>query len=112
MDAELAERGVDGGHLGGEVGGDLHALARGEDVELVGVEDQPAAARADRLPEILGGVGAGAVDVDHAAVLDGAEADDAARPGEADMGDEAVAQLQRRRRPAAPPRGARAAPRR
>ena len=59
MDAELAERGVDGGHLGGEIGGDMHLLARRENVELLGVEDQPAAARADRLPEILRCVGAG-----------------------------------------------------
>src|SRR5437899_1957653 len=35
--AEFTHHRVDRHHLGGEVGGDVHALARGEDVELVRV---------------------------------------------------------------------------
>ena len=86
MDAELADRGIDRRHFGGEIGGNLHLLARGEDVELVGVEDEPAiVAGADRLPEFIGGIGAGTVDVDHVAVLDRAISDDLA--GRAAQGD-------------------------
>ncbi len=53
-------------------------------------------ARADRLPEILRRVGARPVDIDHAAVLDGAEADDRVfRACQPDVYNQPVAQLQR-----------------
>ena len=54
MDAKLADRRIDRRHLGGEIGRDLHFLAGGENVELVGIEDQPPVlAGENRLPEIL-----------------------------------------------------------
>ena len=53
---------------------------RGEDVELVGVEDQLAvAARAERLPIVLDPVGADLLEVDDVGVALGAVADDALR---------------------------------
>ena len=59
MDAKLADRRVDRRHLGGEVGGDLHFLARRQNIELIGIEDQPpVVAGVNRLPEILHGVAA------------------------------------------------------
>ena len=40
VDAELADQRIERHHLGGVVRRDVHRLARDEDVELVGVEDQ------------------------------------------------------------------------
>ena len=82
MDPELADHGVVGDHLGGMVGRHRHRLARRQDVELVGVEDQAAiAVDVERLPELAGVVAADQVDVDHVGVLLGAEADQpAGRP--------------------------------
>src|SRR5271169_6242139 len=47
MDAKLADRRINRRHLGGEVGRDLHLLARGENIELVGVKDEPSIAPRD-----------------------------------------------------------------
>ena len=46
--AELADQRIERHHLGGVVGRHLHRLLRGEDVELVGIEDQALVARARR----------------------------------------------------------------
>ena len=40
MHPELADKGIVGHHLGGMVGRHDHRLARGEDVEIVGVEHE------------------------------------------------------------------------
>ena len=114
MDAELADRRVDRRHFGGEIGGDLHLLARGENIELVGIEDQPPVrARADRLPEILRRVAAGAIDVDDVAVLDRAIADELCAERRRDRRAASRPRASRaRRRRAALARGARAARRR
>src|SRR5271166_5832025 len=77
MDPKLADRRVDRRHLGGEVRGNLNFLARSENVELVGIEDQAAVlAGVNRLPEILDSIAADAIDVDDVAVLDRPVADD------------------------------------
>ena len=74
----------------------MHLLARGEDIEFVGVEDQPlVGTRADRLPEIVAAIGAGTVDVDDVAVLLRAVADDRPRrAAQSDAQDQAVAQVE------------------
>src|ERR1700691_5925898 len=78
VDAKLAERRVDRRHLGGEIGRDLHLLARSENIKLIGIENQaPVVAGVNRLPEILHGVAAQAIDVDDVAVLDRPITDDA-----------------------------------
>ena len=74
MDAELAHRRVDRGHLGGLQHRDLHRLLGGQDVELAGVEQQLAAARLQRLPEVARVVAVLAVEVDDAGVAAGAVA--------------------------------------
>ncbi len=77
MDAELADRGVDRRHFGGEIGGNLHFFARGENIEFLGIEDQAAVgARPDRLPEFLRGVVGRPLDVDDVGVLVRPIADD------------------------------------
>src|SRR5579862_1276309 len=95
MDAELADRRIDRRHFGGEIGRDLHALARREDIEFIRIEDEPLVAPSDdRLPEFAGRVGARPVDVDHLAVLDRAVADDLARrPVKTDAEDQTVANV-------------------
>src|SRR5581483_8566186 len=52
VDAELADRRVDRGHLGRLQHRDLDRVLGGEDVELAGIEQQLAAARLQRLPEV------------------------------------------------------------
>ena len=100
--AELADQRIEGHHLGGIVGRHVHRLARHQDVELVGIEDQlrrPVAR--DRLPEIERVVVVALVDVDDAGVALGAIADDAlGRAAEIDGDGEAVIDMRRRRRPA------------
>ena len=64
VDAELAHRRVDRGHLGGLQHRDLHRLLGGQDVELAGIEQQLAAARLQRLPEVARVVAVLAVEVD------------------------------------------------
>ena len=81
MDAEFADRGVDRRHFGGEIGGNLHFLARGEDIELAGIEDDFAATAipardADRFPEIGEIARRGAIDVDQAGMALGAIANE------------------------------------
>ena len=77
--AELADKRIEGQHLGRVRWRNAHRLLRGEDVELIWIEDQPppVAADANRLPVILDGAGADLVDVDDAGVADGAVADQA-----------------------------------
>ncbi len=49
MNAELAHCRIDRHHLGGKVGRNMQLLLRGENVEFVGIEDQPlVGARVDR----------------------------------------------------------------
>src|SRR6266481_3804055 len=69
MDAELADKGVVGQHFGGVVGWYDDRLARGEDIEIVRVEHDPARASRpamgeDRLPEIARLVMVDPVDID------------------------------------------------
>ena len=65
--AELADERIVGHHLGGMVGRYAHRFLRRQDVEVVGVQDHPAAGEPrNRLPEVLGLVTADHVDVDHA----------------------------------------------
>src|SRR5207237_908069 len=71
MDPELAHRRIDGGHFGGVQSGDLDRLARGQDVEFAGVEQQLAKAVGvelgdQRLPEVAGVVAVLEVEVDDA----------------------------------------------
>ena len=85
VDAELAHRGVDRGHLGGLQHRDLHRLLGGQDVELAGVEQQLAAARLQRLPEVARVVAVLEVEVDDAGVAAGAEAGQGAGQVDADV---------------------------
>src|SRR5271170_4178803 len=95
MNAELADRRIDRRHFGGKIRRDMHPLARGEDIELVRVENEPFVAPGDdRLPELGRRIGARQVDVDHFAVLDRAIADDLARRAfESDTQDKPVANI-------------------
>src|SRR5215213_1223109 len=53
MHAEFSDQWIERHHLGGEVGRHLHGFFRGEDVELVWIQDQRAVwTRAHRLPEL------------------------------------------------------------
>jgi len=62
------------------IGGHLHCFLGGQDVELAWIEDQAlVAARADRLPELVGRIAGAAIDVDDAGVALGAIADEAVR---------------------------------
>ena len=45
VDAKLADRRVDRGHLGGEIGRDLYLLARRQNIELIRIENQAAGRR-------------------------------------------------------------------
>ena len=112
MHPELADKGVVGQHLGGMVGRHDDRLARGEDVEIVRVEHDPArAARpamgVDRLPEIARVVMIDPVDIDQIGVAARLVADDAARlvAGDVDGEGEPVAdRLARRQGPRRAPR--------
>ena len=77
MNAKLTNRRVDWSHLRSKVRGNLHSLPRSQDVELVGIEDQPPILAGENwLPEILHYVAAHPADVDDVAVLDRPVADD------------------------------------
>src|SRR6516165_10257058 len=83
MDAELADKGVIGKHLGGMVGRYHDRLAGGEDVEIVRVEHDPAGAdgpamSVDRLPEIARIVVLDSVHIDQIGVAASLVADDTA----------------------------------
>ena len=98
VDAEFADQRIERHHLRGAVRRHLHGLARGEDVELVGIEDQALVApRLDRLPELGDVVARAAVDVDQAGVALGAVADEAvvAEAGEIDADRHAVGEVGR-----------------
>ena len=74
--AELADEGIERYHFRGIVGWDLHGLGGGEDIKLVGVENQaPVIARGDRLPKIGNVVRGAALDLDNRGVALGAIAD-------------------------------------
>ena len=78
MDAEFADGRVDRRHLGGKVGRNLHLLARGEDVELVGIKDQSTiVSRPYWFPIILRGVATDLINVDNVSILNCAVANDA-----------------------------------
>ncbi len=74
VDAELAHRGVDGGHLGGLQHRDLDRLLRRQDVEFAGIEQQFAVPRDQRLPVVARVVAVDMVHVDDAGVAARAEA--------------------------------------
>ena len=62
--AKLADQRIERHHLGRIVGRHLHGFLRGQDVELVGIEDQPPLTpRLYRLPEIGDRIGAGPVHI-------------------------------------------------
>ena len=74
--AQLADADVVGGHDGGELGGDADALLAGEDVELLGLDDQAAAlGGVDGFEEVEGVVGLFAGEVEDVGVAAGAPAD-------------------------------------
>src|SRR5580692_11285500 len=76
--AEFADQRIERHHLGGIIGRHLHSFVGGQDVELVGIEDQAlVGARRDRLPEIGDVIGVALIDLDHRGVPLGAIADDA-----------------------------------
>ena len=76
VDAKFANSRIDRGHFRRKVRGDLHALPRSQNIELVGIEDQPPILTCPYgLPKILDRIAAQAVDVDDVAVLDGLIAD-------------------------------------
>ncbi|GCC49110.1 hypothetical protein chiPu_0033672, partial [Chiloscyllium punctatum] len=80
VDAEFADQGIERHHLRGVVRRHLHGFLGRKDVEFAGIEDQAAVrARLDRLPELLDGIAAAAIDIDHAGVALGAIANEAAR---------------------------------
>src|SRR5882672_2901071 len=65
--AELADQRIERDHLGGVVGRHLHRLLGGEDVELVGIEDQALVfAGPDRLPEFGDVIARAALHIDEA----------------------------------------------
>ena len=79
MHAEFADQRIERHHLGRVVRRHLHRFLGSQDVELAGIEDQAAIApRLDRLPELIDGVAAAAIDIDHAGMALGAIADKAA----------------------------------
>src|SRR5262245_11569170 len=76
----LADQRIERPHLGDIGRGHRHALLRGEDVELVRVENEAAvAAEMHRLPELIGVVSPDRIDIDHAGIAAGAIADEALR---------------------------------
>src|SRR5262245_11620777 len=76
----LADQRIERRHLGDIGRGHRHALLRGEDVELVRVENEAAvAAEMHRLPELIGLVSPDRIDIDHAGIATGAIADEALR---------------------------------
>src|SRR5262249_46306252 len=76
--AKLAHQRIERHHLGGVVGRHLHRLLGGEDIELVGVENEALVlARMHRLPEVGDVVARATLDVDEAGVAFGAVADEA-----------------------------------
>src|ERR1700689_3785208 len=97
MKAKLPNRWIDWRHFPREVRGDLNPPPRSQNVELVGIEDQPPIlASPNWLPEILNGVAAQAGDVDDVAVLDRLVPDDGlARPSKIDPQPHAFAQVER-----------------
>src|ERR1700677_3638237 len=97
MNAKLPNRRIDWRHFRREVRGDLTPLPGSQNVELVGIEDQPPIlASPNWLPEILNGVAAQAGDVDDVAVLDRLVADDGlARTSKIDPQHHAFAQVER-----------------
>ena len=77
MDAELPDQRVVGDHLGGMVGRHGDRLARRQDMEVVGIEDDGAiGAGVDGLPEFRRVVMIRFVDVDEVGVLPGLVADE------------------------------------
>src|SRR5262245_14800446 len=80
MHAILADQRIERRHLGDIGRGHRHALLRGEDVELVRVENEATvAAEMHRLPELIGVVSCDRIDIDHAGIAAGAIADEALR---------------------------------
>ena len=78
VDAEFADQRIERHHLGGIERRHMHGLARDEDIELVGIEDQlVAAAAVERLPEIEDVVLGLLVDIDDGGVVLAAIADQA-----------------------------------
>src|SRR5499433_192304 len=76
--AKLAHQRIERHHLGGVVGRHLYRLLGGEDIELVGVENEALVlARVHRLPEVGDVVAGTTLDVDEAGVAFGAVADEA-----------------------------------
>ena len=85
MDAELADQRIEGDHLRRIIRRHMNGLARDEDIELIGIEDDLGlAARRDRLPIVEHVAGRALVDIDDAGMALGAIADDAARAFEID----------------------------
>src|SRR5262249_8474255 len=80
MYAKLAHQRVEGHHLGGAIGRDLHRLFGREAVELPRTTNATALlARAQRLPKVADVVAGAALDVDDAGVAFGTIADQAIR---------------------------------
>ena len=96
--AKLADKGVVGQHFGGMVGRHDDCFARGQNVEIVGVENDPArlswpAMSIDRLPEIARVVVVDPIDIDQIGVAACLVADDTASliAGDIDSEGETVA---------------------
>jgi hypothetical protein len=78
VNAEFADQGIERHHLGRIIGRHLHGFFGGQDVELVGIENEAAVgARLHWLPEFPHVVAGAALHVDHAGVALGAVADEA-----------------------------------
>src|SRR5688572_5494505 len=74
---ELADQRIERHHLGRLVGRHLYGFLRGENVELVGIEDQPLlAAHIDRLPVVERRARTNRIDIDEAGVALTAVADE------------------------------------
>src|SRR5262249_5578487 len=97
VNAELADRRIDRRHFAGEIGPNLHLLARAENIELVRIENEaPVGAGEDRLPIVMSRVGADPAHVNDVAVLDRAVADDLLpQPPEIDAQDDALLEVER-----------------
>ncbi len=94
VDAELPHGGIDRRHLGGEGRRDVDPLLRGEDVELVGIEDEAfVPARVHGFPELAHVVAGAALHIDQAGVTLGAIADEAVEAEEIDAHGDAFAHI-------------------